>query len=194
MIKAHGVTYTSVEQARERIADLEAKNARIGASDGRVTEINAIKDALAEHLIANPPKVRYATYTLVEREAFTAPAPKAAPAVEQPAPAEEKAPRETVVVEDEDGRWTVVKQSYGTGCHHPSCAILHRHLAKEPYFDGGWHEEWATHNGRDVQVRVNRWHEKTVTEWIVLRDGERVGDAHDTKREALRQAEQKPTH
>ena len=45
-ISAHGATYTA-ETAAARITELEADNARYGASDGRVTEINSIREALA---------------------------------------------------------------------------------------------------------------------------------------------------
>jgi phage shock protein A len=45
-IKAHGAVYMSVEDAEARIAELEEGNRQYGASDGRVTEINTIREAL----------------------------------------------------------------------------------------------------------------------------------------------------
>jgi hypothetical protein len=156
MIKAHGVTYTTVEQAREAIADLQAKNEAYGASDGRVTEINAIEAAIAE----------------------------ATPAVEQ-------APREHVVVDDEDGRWTVVKDSFESPCDHPMCALLHArfHEGTET------RTEWVDlPNGGRTLVTVRGVHEKTNHQWLVLRNGQRVGNAWDTKREAIRDALDKPRY
>lgn len=46
-ITAHGYTYTETE-ARQRIALLAKRNEEIGASDGRVTEINALNVELAK--------------------------------------------------------------------------------------------------------------------------------------------------
>jgi hypothetical protein len=44
--KAHGVEYTSWTQANLRIQELEKLNEEIGASDGRVTEILLIQQAM----------------------------------------------------------------------------------------------------------------------------------------------------
>lgn len=60
-ITAHGKTHTAAE-ARLRITELQAENAAYGASDGRVTEINALTTALNT------------------AQAETAPAPAPAPA------------------------------------------------------------------------------------------------------------------
>lgn len=46
MIKAHGKTYPNVVSALEAVSALKKLNAELGASDGRVTEINAIEEAL----------------------------------------------------------------------------------------------------------------------------------------------------
>lgn len=45
---AHGTTYQNVEEAQERINVLEARNAiaGVGPSDGRVTEILLIQEAI----------------------------------------------------------------------------------------------------------------------------------------------------
>lgn len=52
MIAAHGATYQTVAEANARIAELNEENLRIGASDGRVTEIMCIMDALEAHEVA----------------------------------------------------------------------------------------------------------------------------------------------
>lgn len=159
MINAHGVTYTTVEQAREAVAALEADNARYGASDGRVTEINAINAAIAE---------------------------------QAPAVVKEQGPRETVVVDDEDGRWTVVRSDFESPCEHPQCALLHRR-----FFTGTErNDQWVSMpiTGEQRRFNVVGWHEKTNRQWVVLRNGSRVADAYDTKREAVREAEKKPLY
>lgn len=45
-ITAHGATYPSAAAANDRIAELNKINMELGASDGRVTEITCIMDAL----------------------------------------------------------------------------------------------------------------------------------------------------
>lgn len=139
-LSVHGATYASVEEMQTRIDELQTISDRpgVGPSDGRVTEQNAL------------------------REAITAATPEEIP------------------------EWQVVKNEWGVPCSHPSCAILHKRLAKEPYADGAVHTEWATRpGGIDVRVQTRYWHEVTRFDWIVLHNGERVGDPSDTKREAL---------
>lgn len=46
MITAHGTTYQTAAEANARIAELNELNAQVGASDGRVTEILLITEAL----------------------------------------------------------------------------------------------------------------------------------------------------
>lgn len=49
VLTAHGVRYSSVASAQQMLAHLRSENEKFGSSDGRVTEINAIEAALAEH-------------------------------------------------------------------------------------------------------------------------------------------------
>lgn len=51
MIKAHGATYATAEEATARWGELDRLNKRpgVGPSDGRVTEMNAIEEAIAAH-------------------------------------------------------------------------------------------------------------------------------------------------
>jgi hypothetical protein len=46
MITAHGATYATKAEAEARIAELNEENIRYGASDGRVTEILEITEAM----------------------------------------------------------------------------------------------------------------------------------------------------
>ena len=48
MITAHGVQYATAAEANARIAELNEENLVLGASDGRVTEILLITEALQE--------------------------------------------------------------------------------------------------------------------------------------------------
>lgn len=137
-ITAFGRTYTSRNEVEQRIATLEAGNAQYGASDDRVTEINALRDAL---------------------------------------------PTETV--------YEVERGDYEMPCGHPMCALLHKrfHTGSE------MSDEWVDlPNGDRRLVRVRGIHEKIVRQWIILRDGERVGEAYDTKRDALAAAANRPTY
>ena len=97
-----------------------------------------------------------------------------------------------VAVTDGDDVWTVVRDEYGMECEHPACAVLHRHLSTVPFADGKAHDVWVEHNGRERQVRMARWHEVMRVDWVILFNGARVGDAHDTKREAMEQARRMP--
>lgn len=47
-IKAHGASYQTKVEAEARIAELNEENLRLGASDGRVTEIQSILEALQD--------------------------------------------------------------------------------------------------------------------------------------------------
>ena len=47
-LPACGIRHASVAAARQRVRDLQAENKAYGESDGRVTEINAIKAAIAK--------------------------------------------------------------------------------------------------------------------------------------------------
>lgn len=151
-ITAHGKTFPTIEDARSQIAYLTSQNELHGASDGRVTEINAVEAAIAAHT---------------------------------------KQARETVVVDDEGGRWTVVKDEFESPCDHALCYLLHRR-----FFTGTERhcEDIEGPNGYLRSEYLTGWHMKTNHQWVILRDGERVGDAHDTKRAALAQATRKPTH
>lgn len=134
MIAAHGTAYHSRADMLHRINTLEADNARYGASDGRVTEINAIRDAI----------------------------PTAAD-------------------------YEVVKDTYDSPCDHPSCAITHRRLhnvAHDPIF-----EPVRLPNGVEKTVRTTTSHVVTHHQWVILLNGARVGDAHDTRREAWTEVE-----
>lgn len=53
--KAHGAEWT-IETGHARIAELEAKNLEIGPSDGRVTEIHLIREAMASYIAAREAK------------------------------------------------------------------------------------------------------------------------------------------
>lgn len=46
MIKAWGKTYSTIEQARARVAELEKVNAEFGRSDDRVSELHALAEVL----------------------------------------------------------------------------------------------------------------------------------------------------
>lgn len=71
--------------------------------------------------------------------------------------------------------YIVIYDEFESPCEHPLCDRLHqRFMHTNEYGD--------------------RFHLKTNRQWIILRDGERVGDAWDTKREALAQAAQKPRY
>lgn len=76
MINAHGATYQTVAEANARIAELNEENLRIGASDGRVTEIICIMDAIEAHEVAER-KAASEARTAAEKAAR--PAPAAAP-------------------------------------------------------------------------------------------------------------------
>ena len=169
MINAHGVTYSSLAAAQARLAELRNDTDLYGESDGRATEIILLDDAIAAWVGENP---------------FAAAA--VAPVGEQ------QRPRETGVVDDEDGRCTVVQDEFESPCEHPQCALLHRR-----YFTGTErNDQWVTmpNTGEQRRVSVVGWHEKTNRQWVVLRNGVRVADAYDTKREAVREAEHKPTY
>ena len=60
MIKAHGETYATKAEAEARIAELNELNLQLGASDGRVTEIQCILEALQEAGLEAAP-VRHAS-------------------------------------------------------------------------------------------------------------------------------------
>jgi hypothetical protein len=47
-ITAHGSRYSTASEANARIAELNEENARLGASDGRVTEILLVTEAMQE--------------------------------------------------------------------------------------------------------------------------------------------------
>lgn len=156
-ITAHGTTYPTVTAAKDRVAALQRDNRLYGASDGRVTEINAIEAAIAERAAKR------------EQDGYLA-------------------------ARDTDGNeWRVVREEYGMPCDHPACAVMHRHLSTEPFSDGKAHDVWVYHNGREYTVRMTRWHETKRVDWIILRNGARVGSAHNTKREALAEASTRPT-
>lgn len=52
-ITAHGATYSTAAEADARIAELNTINLQVGASDGRVTEIMCIMDALEAAAVAD---------------------------------------------------------------------------------------------------------------------------------------------
>lgn len=103
----------------------------------------------------------------------------------------EKAIAEATPVVEAEPVFTVERGDYPMPCDHPMCALLHRRFRE----GSEMHDEWVSlPNGEDRLVRVRGVHEKTVRQWIILRDGVRVGDAYDTKREALSAAEGHPDH
>ena len=142
-LTVHGIEYATVAAARAQRERIARQNAEWGASDGRVTEANALDAAIA--------------------------AAEARPTYE------------------------VVKDTYEVPCEHPACPTMHRHLHNVRYEtrQQEWTEDLAT--GRARLVTVTTGHTKTVVEWIVLRNGVRVGDAHTTKRDALADAATHPT-
>ncbi|UJQ87185.1 hypothetical protein SEA_BAILEYBLU_47 [Arthrobacter phage BaileyBlu] len=73
-IEAHGKSYATRAEAEARIEALVADNRRFGDSDGRVTEIDAITEALVAHHEATTPAIDYAhreKMERIEREAAT---------------------------------------------------------------------------------------------------------------------------
>lgn len=60
MITAHGAVYGTPAEANARIAELNEENARIGASDGRVTEILLITEAMYAEGWEQAPRAREA--------------------------------------------------------------------------------------------------------------------------------------
>lgn len=139
-VSVFGRTYTSSSQITERIAELEAGNAKWGASDDRVTELNLLAEAL-------PAEPAGDVYT-VERDEFESP------------------------------------------CEHPLCDQLHRRFMTTEtvtHLVQGW-------NSSQMVTETIREHSKTVRQWVVLRNGKRVADAYDTKREALAAAARRPQH
>lgn len=90
--------------------------------------------------------------------------------------------------------YEVVRDEYDVPCEHPACDVMHRHLYNSEYADGSRLIDLYNMQGEWIgQRRESRYHTRTVRQWIILRDGERVGDAHDTKREALAEAATRPT-
>jgi hypothetical protein len=79
MINAHGATYQNEAEANARIAELNELNLQIGASDGRVTEIMCIMDALEAHEVAE--RKAAAEARIAAEKATKAAAKPAAPAM-----------------------------------------------------------------------------------------------------------------
>lgn len=89
--------------------------------------------------------------------------------------------------------WEVVKDSYEVPCEHIACDQVHRHLYNASLAERTLIEVYNLH-GEYVGSRwETRYHEVTRTFWVILRNGERVGSAHATKRAALAEAATKPT-
>jgi hypothetical protein len=91
--------------------------------------------------------------------------------------------------------YTVEKQTYEVECHHPACDMMHRHLYNTEFADGQRHLiDVFDMDGLRIGTRwESRFHMAQRTEWVILLNGVRVGDAHGTKREAIREAVSKPT-
>jgi hypothetical protein len=89
--------------------------------------------------------------------------------------------------------YTVVRQEYEVPCEHPACDVVHRPFYNNSYDEPRWVKLYDM-NGNEVGSRwESRYHMKLRVEWVILLDGERVGDAHATKRAALAEAATKPT-
>ena len=109
-----------------------------------------------------------------------------------PEPEPEQADEPTVVVTDGDDTWSVVKDAYEVPCEHPACDTVHRHLYNASYD----HRTLVTlynMKGEEIGSRwETRYHVKTVHQWLVLLNDQRVGDVHSTKREAVADARRMP--
>lgn len=89
--------------------------------------------------------------------------------------------------------YTVEKNEYEVPCDHMACDVMHRHLYNSDYAE----RTLVTLYNMDGEAIGTRWehrfHMAQRTEWVVLLHGVRVGDSHDTKREAEAQAATRPT-
>jgi hypothetical protein len=70
MIEAHGATYASKAEAEARIAELNEENLRYGASDGRVTEILEITEAMQAAGWEETPRAAAAAEAAAHRREF----------------------------------------------------------------------------------------------------------------------------
>lgn len=90
--------------------------------------------------------------------------------------------------------WQVVKNEYDLPCEHPGCDLVHRHLYNATYDAPVLVTVYDMRGEHIVGSRwETRYHVKHRTEWVILHHGERVGNAHDTKREALAEMATHPT-
>lgn len=85
-------------------------------------------------------------------------------------------------------RYKVVREQYGVPCSHPSCPILHAHLANVEYETPQQVRSYLP-NGASISLKVRRWHEVTRTGWYVIdtQTGERAGtgEEYQLKRDAM---------
>ncbi|WP_020142291.1 hypothetical protein [Terracoccus sp. 273MFTsu3.1] len=82
--------------------------------------------------------------------------------------------------------WTVAKNEYEVPCEHPLCEQLHQRFMVEEKCSG----LIQTANVSVWREWTERYHNRTVSEWVILHNGERDDlagrfDAFDTKRDAL---------
>lgn len=83
----------------------------------------------------------------------------------------------------------VVKDVHEVPCEHVACDLMHRHLYNEEIMGGPTLITVYNMEGRDMGLRYeSRFHMIRRTQWVVLVNGERVGDAHDRKRDAVAEA------
>jgi hypothetical protein len=151
MITAFGKTYETTAEATARIAVLHSLNETWGASDDRVTEINALREGIA-------------IWEAAQAEGMTDEAP----------------------AEEQGDVWTVEKNEYSVPCEHPLCEQLHQRFMTTHTFRG-----LVSAGGVYVEREITqRFHDRTVNEWVVLLNGKREGaagefDTFETKREAV---------
>lgn len=91
--------------------------------------------------------------------------------------------------------YEVVKDPYEIGCDHMACDVMHRHLYNATYADGVRNVNLYNIEGEWIGTRnESRFHMKTINQWVILLNGERVGDAHDTQQGAFAEVvKHKPT-
>lgn len=89
--------------------------------------------------------------------------------------------------------YEVLKQEYEVPCEHIACDLMHRHLYNSEYEKPQLIDVFNM-EGESVGARwESRFHMKQRVEWVILLNGQRVGDAHGTKGEAVAEAMTKPT-
>jgi hypothetical protein len=110
MIEAHGATYQTVAEANARIAELNELNLQLGASDGRVTEIQCIIEALQEGGFEQDPKrARLEQAIQNSRARYAAPSPMDSHTAGQVHEAERRIAYLEQNKTADDGQWRYLK-------------------------------------------------------------------------------------